>query len=71
MNTSHLDSLKTHLSHEQDRFLRETNPKRKILRGVWVKQLQKEIDDEHKFLGIKLTPVLSDDDLVMLAALEE
>ena len=63
---THLDALNLRLSHERG-YLSEakTKPERE-LRKVWIAQIEKEIENEKKFLGITNDqPIpLSDDDLL-------
>ena len=52
MNLTHLDALRIWLSHERVRLSEAKSDKEKELRAVWVAQIEKEIADEMKFLGI-------------------
>ena len=58
---SHLDALNLRLSNERARYAKDNNP----LRKVWIAQIEKEIDDELKFLGVESDKVeMSDDELL-------
>ena len=62
---THLNALELNLSHERVRLSQATNQQDIALRKVWVAQLEREIADERKFLGIVSTDDadLSIDDL--------
>ena len=64
---SHIHALELHLSHERVRLFAAVSPEERALRAVWVHQLEKEIEAEYKFLGIK-PEELSDEDLANLLA---
>lgn len=68
MNASHLTALITRLSNERAALARATCPQEIGLRTVWVRQCEKEINGEERFLGIEETdfnaPAISDDDLM-------
>ncbi len=60
MNLAHLTALETRLSHERARFAVDGSP----LRQVWIAQIEKEIADEKRFLGLDELPEMSDDELL-------
>lgn len=66
MDTTHLVALEQHLSREKQRLLEAKTAHEKEMRAVWVKQLEKEIEGEKTFLGIKDEPLpeLSDEELL-------
>lgn len=61
---THLDALNLRLSHERDRLASANSTQERKLRGVWIAQIEREIQAEHLFLA-KTAPTLnlSDDDL--------
>lgn len=64
MNTEHLVALQSRLANERERFAQDSSP----LREVWIAQIEREIANEKKFLGIEEDlPEMSDDEI--LAAL--
>lgn len=64
---THLHALELNLSHERVRLFAAKSPGERALRAVWVDKLQREIDAEYTFLGIK-PETLSDEDLADLLA---
>jgi len=58
----HLSALQLSLSNERIRLSQATNKGEVELRKVWVKQLEKEIEGEHKFLN--KDNAMSDDELL-------
>jgi len=58
---NHIDVLNLMLSHERARLADSKTESEKELRKVWVKQLEKEIEDEKKFISDNN---MSDDDLL-------
>lgn len=54
---SHLEALKTRLSHERNYLALTTNPKEIAIRTVWVAQCEKEIAGELAFLGLEADPI--------------
>lgn len=67
MDLSHLVALRTRLSHERNRFAVDGAE----IRKVWIAQIEREIANEEKFLGIEPSAELlqmTDDEL--LAELE-
>ena len=60
MDTSHLITLQTRLSHEQDRFAKDGS----AIRKVWIAQITKEIANEKAFLGLEDLPEMTDDELL-------
>lgn len=54
-DTSHLTALITRLGHERAALNRATKPQEIALRTVWVRQCEKEINSEERFLGMALT----------------
>jgi hypothetical protein len=68
IDVSHLNSLRLALSHERSRLESASTEGERVLRAVWVSQLEREIAAELTFLEVDDGPVeLDDDDL--LAAL--
>lgn len=65
-DTKHLVALQDGLKHEQARLASAKKSNEIALRTVWVKQLEKQIADEMRFLGIEeiVECDLSDDDLL-------
>jgi hypothetical protein len=51
-DTLHLDALRVNLSNEKSRLAEAKTDKEREMRSVWVKQLEKEVADEIKLLGI-------------------
>jgi hypothetical protein len=67
INTSHLDALNVRLSHERSYLSEAKTEKEREIRKVWIMQIEKEIEQEKKFLGmdgIEEMNGLSDDDLL-------
>jgi hypothetical protein len=58
----HLSALQLRLSNERIRLSQATNKAEIELRTVWVKQLEKEVDGEYKFLNQH--NAMSDDELL-------
>ena len=56
---SHLNALQHRLFNEQERLASAKSDQERELRQVWVRQIEKEIEAEYKFLGIE--PVKLDD----------
>lgn len=48
----HLSALQLRLSNERIRLSQATNKKEIELRTVWVKQMEKEVEGEIKFLSV-------------------
>jgi hypothetical protein len=48
MDTTHLIALQTRLTHERARFAADGSE----IRKVWIAQIEREIANEEKFLGI-------------------
>ena len=65
-DTSHLVALMQGLSNERKRFNAARNPQERELRAVWVRQLEKEVADEERFLGFAQIemPEMTDEDLM-------
>tara|TARA_R110000868_G_scaffold58133_1_gene179625 strand:+ start:1282 stop:1512 length:231 start_codon:yes stop_codon:yes gene_type:complete len=67
-DTSHLVALMTGLSRERQRLAAARTEQERALRTVWVRQSEKEINAEERFLGMTETdwnePEMSADDLV-------
>jgi predicted kinase len=64
---SHLDALETRLSHEREYLRAAKTDQERDLRKVWISQLQKEIADERKHIGLTdedPLPEMSDDELL-------
>ena len=66
---SHLNALRLRLSNERIRLDNEKTESGKALRGVWVAQIEKEIEGEKRFLGIVETDESTLTDAELLAAL--
>lgn len=68
--TAHLDALRIGLSREKARLANAKSRQERELRTVWAAQIEREIEQELKFLGITEEPLpeMSDDEL--LAALK-
>lgn len=68
MNTSHLTALITRLSNESTALANATTQGEIELRTVWVRQCEKEVNGEERFLGMEETdfnaPQISDDELM-------
>ena len=65
MDTTHLNALQLRLSHERGYLAVAKSEKERELRRVWIAQIEKEIADEQRFLGIESTTVeMSDDELM-------
>lgn len=66
-DTSHLVALMTGLSRERQRLATARTEQERALRAVWVRQSEKEINAEERFLGMTETdwnePEMSIDDL--------
>ena len=58
---THLDALMRRLVEEKARLAKATKPAEIEVRKVWVAQIEKEIANEHKFLGVE---DISDDELM-------
>lgn len=67
-STSHLEAIKFRLSNEKERLWNETDPKKALLRTVWVKQAEKELAAEYAFLGIEPPKTLTSEDAAALLA---
>jgi hypothetical protein len=65
-NMAHLNALELRLSNERNYLAKAKTDKERELRNVWISQIQKEIDRERGFLGLKGGdgPSMSDDDLL-------
>lgn len=67
-DTSHLVALMNGLSRERQRLANPRDEQDRALRTVWVRQLEKEINAEERFLGMTETdwnePEMSADDLM-------
>lgn len=65
-DTTHLNALRLRRSHELSRLARATSINECQLRAVWISQIDKEIADELKFIGIQDGPaeVMTDDELL-------
>lgn len=65
--TDHLTALKIRLSHERSYLAEAKTKQERELRKVWIKQIEKEIENEKKFLGIREEEeinTMSDDELL-------
>ena len=67
-DTSHLVALMTGLSRERQRLATARTEQERALRTVWVRQSEKEVNAEERFLGMTETdwnePEMSADDLM-------
>lgn len=67
-DSSHLVALMTGLSRERQRLAAARTEQERALRTVWVRQLEKEVNAEERFLGMTETdwnePEMSADDLL-------
>ena len=67
-DSSHLVALMTGLSRERQRLATARTEQERALRAVWVRQSEKEINAEERFLGMTETdwnePEMSADDLM-------
>lgn len=67
-DTSHLVALMTGLSRERQRLAVARTEQERALRTVWVRQSEKEVNAEERFLGMTETdwnePEMSADDLM-------
>jgi len=67
-DSSHLVALMTGLSRERQRLAAARTEQERALRAVWVRQSEKEINAEERFLGMTETdwnePEMSADDLM-------
>jgi len=67
-DTSHLVALMTGLSRERQRLAVARTEQERALRAVWVRQSEKEVNAEERFLGLTETdwnePEMSADDLM-------
>lgn len=55
MNTSHLQACITRLAQERSRLAAATDKNEIELRTVWVRQCEKEVNGEERFLGLRET----------------
>lgn len=60
MDTTHLSALELRLSHERAFMFEEKTEAGKWMRSVWMKQIEKEIAEERKFLGLKEQKAISE-----------
>lgn len=67
MNTSHLQACISRLSQERSRLAVATDKNEIELRTAWVRQCEKEVNGEERFLGLPETdysePEMSIDDI--------
>lgn len=62
---THLNALELRISHEREYLANAKTDQERILRRVWIQQVEKEIAGERKFLGLTdELPELSDDELL-------
>jgi hypothetical protein len=67
---NHLDALYLGLSNERNRLANAKSENERVIRRVWIAQIEREIESELKFLDSKFEPIeMSLDEL--LAELEE
>ena len=66
IDLSHLDALRTRLTHERGYLASAKSDRERRLRTVWICQVEREIAAEHRHLGVDPVPelALSDDDLL-------
>lgn len=64
-DTSHLAAIHERLGHERDRLKNAKTDQERELRSVWVTQIEKELADEMRLLGMdpSVPADLSDDEL--------
>ena len=70
-DTTHLNALQVSLSNERSRLAKAKTNGEVGLRSVWCKQLEKEIADERKRIGLDDMPIEEMSDDVLLAFLGE
>lgn len=64
-DNSHLTALEIRLSHEREYLSVAKTDFEKEMRTLWISQIEKEIKDEKKFLGIEDEQInMSDDELL-------
>jgi hypothetical protein len=64
-DTTHLVALQVRLSHEREYLSNARTDNEKELRAVWIRQIEKEIEQEFIFLGMSPTmPDISDAELL-------
>jgi hypothetical protein len=68
---THLNALQVRLSHERDYLAKAKTQKEIELRTVWIAQIEKEIANEYKFLGLEPAAEIEMSDDELLAALSE
>lgn len=61
MNTSHLQACITRLANERQRLAAATDKNEIELRTVWVRQMEKEVNGEERFLGLSETNYSQDE----------
>ncbi|MDH6674373.1 hypothetical protein M2277_005065 [Paenibacillus sp. LBL] len=67
MDISHLEALELRLSNERVRLNNAKTENEKEIRKVWIVGIEKEIEKERQFLGIKeeqTEKAVSDEDLL-------
>lgn len=68
MNTSHLQACITRLANERTRLAAATEQNEIELRSAWVRQMEKEVNGEERFLGLPETdysePEMSIEDIL-------
>jgi hypothetical protein len=67
--TEHLVALQARLSNEKSRLNSARTKQERELRAVWVKQMEREIDGEMRFLGLPIGADVNMTDDELLAAL--
>lgn len=64
-DTSHLDALNLRLSHERVYLAEAKTDAERVLRRVWISQIEKEIAGEMVFLGKTCDlPEMTDDEIL-------
>ena len=62
LNLDHLNSIELRLSNERARLANAKTEGEKQLRKVWVNGIEKELEDEKKFLGINSVEIEMDEE---------
>ena len=66
VDLSHLDALRVRLSHERAYLAGAKTASETELRAVWIAQVQREIEQERRFLGLneEALPEMTDDEIL-------
>lgn len=68
-DTTHLGALNLRLSHERARLAAAKSKRERDLRTVWISQIEHEISNEQKALGVSIATECEMTDDELLAAL--